>query len=277
MIRRQGNEACTEQCVRPCRENFDAGVEIGRRVAVPLELHLQAFRPADPVRLHGAHLFRPALQLLNFFQKVLGIMRDVEEPLCQFALLNQRARAPAAPVDHLFVCQNRIVDRVPVHLGGFPVDQALVQHLQEQGLLRAVIFRVAGGKFPAPVQRQAEFCKLGLHRGDVLVGPFAGVDVFLHRGVLRRHAEGVPAHGVQHIVPFGAAVTGNDIAHGVVTHMAHMQAPGRIREHLQHVGFRGVAGFLRRFRPEQVRLGPGFTPFLFRGLRIVPGGHWPLP
>ena len=70
------------------------------------------------------------------------------------------------------------------------------------------------------------------------VGPVLGVDLVLHGRVFRRHAERVPAHGVQDIVALGAHVAGDDIAHGVVAHMAHMDAPGRIGEHLQHIVFR---------------------------------------
>ena len=179
MVRGQGDEARPEQRVRAGRENLDAVIEIGRCSAVPLEPHLQAFRPADPVRLHGAHLLRPALQLVNCFQQIFGIFGDLEEPLSQLALLDERAGAPAASVDHLLVRQHRVIDRVPVHLGGFPVDQALVQHLQEQCLLRAVIFRIAGRELPAPVQRQAELCELGLHGVDVLIGPFGAILVHL--------------------------------------------------------------------------------------------------
>ena len=39
---------------------------------------------------------------------------DLEEPLVELALLDQRARAPAAAVDHLLVGEHGLVDRVPV-------------------------------------------------------------------------------------------------------------------------------------------------------------------
>lgn len=47
----------------------------------------------------------------------------------------------------------------------------------------------------------------------------------LHGGILCRHAEGVPAHRMQHVVTAGALVAGDDIAHGVIADMAHMDAP----------------------------------------------------
>ena len=277
MIGGEGDEARTEQRVRARGEDFDAIVKAGRGSTVPFEAHLQAFRPADPVRLHGADLLGPAFQLLDFFQQVFGILGDPEEPLRQLALFHQCTRAPAAPVDHLLIGEDRVVHRVPVHLGGLAIDKALGEHLQEQGLLGAVIFRVAGRELPAPVQRQAELGELGLHRGDVLIGPLAGMDLLFHRGILGRHTERVPAHRMQHVVAIGAAVTGHDIAHRIVADMAHVQASGRVRKHLQHVGLRRIAGLFGGFGLEQLCLIPGITPFLFRGLRIVPGGHWPLP
>jgi uncharacterized pyridoxal phosphate-containing UPF0001 family protein len=61
------------------------------------------------------------------------------------------------------------------------------------------------------------------------------MDLVLHRGVLGRHAEGVPAHRVQHVEAAGALVARDDVAHRVVAHVAHVDAPRRIGEHFEHV------------------------------------------
>ena len=77
--------------------------------------------------------------------------------------------------------------------------------------------------------------------------------VVLHRGVFRRHAKGVPAHRMQHVVAAGAPVAGDHVAHGVVAHVTHMNAAGRIGKHLEDVVFRAGVGVQR---PEDARLGP---------------------
>src|SRR5262245_7553211 len=63
------------------------------------------------------------------------------------------------------------------------------------------------------------------------------MDVALHGGVLCRHAEGVPSHGMEHVETHGAFEARDHVAHGVVAHVPHMDAPRRIGEHLQHVVF----------------------------------------
>ncbi len=64
----------------------------------------------------------------------------------------------------------------------------------------------------------------------------------------------------------GAAIARDHITHGVVAHMAHMDAPGRIREHLEHVVFRArIVGAGR----EGFRLVPAFLPTGFGFAEIV--------
>src|SRR5215510_15384193 len=71
------------------------------------------------------------------------------------------------------------------------------------------------------------------------------MDLALHGGVLRRHAERVPAHWMQHVEAHGAFEARDHVAHGVVAYVPHVDTSRRIREHLQHVVFRArivVAG-----------------------------------
>jgi hypothetical protein len=164
-------------------------------------------------------------------------MRDAQEPLGQLALLDRRARAPAPAVDHLLVGQHGLVHRVPVDLRLAPIGQARPQEVEEQPLLLGVVVRVAGRELAAPVQRQPHGLELAAHGGDVVVGPGPRMHPAGHGGVLGRKAEGVPAHRVQHVEALGALVAGDHVAHGVVAHMAHMDAPRGVGEHLEHVVF----------------------------------------
>ena len=88
----------------------------------------------------------------------------------------------------------------------------------------------------------------------------------LHRRVLGRHAEGVPAHRVQHVEAARALVARHDVAHRVVADVAHVDAPGRVREHLEHVVFgpRIVVA-----RGEDGRVGPCLLPFLLGFADVV--------
>ena len=176
----------------------------------------------------------------------------------EFALLDDRARTPAAAVDHLLVGEHGLIDRVPIDLRLLARDQARVEEVQEQLLLMLVIARIAGRDLARPVERQAHRLQLRAHRRDIGVGPFRRTGVVLHRGVFGRQAESVPAHRVEDVEPARAPIARHHVAHGVVAHMPHVDAPGRIREHLEHIIFRPrivVRGL------EDLRVRPGLAPF----------------
>ncbi len=229
-----GDVGGAHQGVRTGGEHLQlAGVADGGLVVGEADLH--PTRLADPVALHGLHLLRPAGQVVEALQQFLGVGGDLEVVHRDLALLDQRAGAPAAPVDHLLVGEYGLVDRVPVDRAVLAVDHPFFEQAGEQPLLPAVVVRLAGGDLAAPVDRQAEAVQLRLHVGDVVVGPGRRGDVVLHRGVFRRHAERVPAHRLQHVAALHAVVAADHVADGVVAHVAHVQLAARIREHRQAV------------------------------------------
>ena len=229
----------------------------------------EALRPPDPVLLHQADFFRPALETVEACEQIVGIVGDLEEPLGELAALDRRAGAPAAPVDHLLVGEHCLVDRVPVDLRFLARDEASGEKIEEQLLLVLVIARIAGRDLARPVEREPHRLQLRSHRGDIGVGPFRRTGVVLHRGVLGRQPERVPAHRMEYVEAARAPVTRHHIAHRVITHMTHVDAPGRIGEHLEHVIFRTrvvVRGF------EDLRVRPGFPPFGFGFAHVVAFG-----
>lgn len=79
---------------------------------------------ANPVTLHGLDLLRPVLQLVQIIQQFFGVVGNADKPLGNLFLLDQRAGAPAATINHLFIGQHRLVDWVPVDGGHLLVHQA---------------------------------------------------------------------------------------------------------------------------------------------------------
>ena len=63
------------------------------------------------------------------------------------------------------------------------------------------------------------------------------MDAAFARRIFRRQAEGVPAHRVHDQVPARALVARHHIAQRVVPHMAHMDLPRRVGEHLKNIVF----------------------------------------
>ncbi len=264
MIGRQRHETGAEQRVGA------GGEHVELRAVRQVEGEAQPFRPADPVLLHDPDFLRPFVEAVERVQQILRIARDAEEPLAQLAPLHQGAGAPAAAVDHLLVGEHGHVDRIPVHVRFGAVDQIVVIEIQEQLLLVLVVVRIAGREFAGPVDREAQHLQFAAHRIDVGIGPGARIDAAVARRVLRRQAERIPAHRVQDVEPLGALEAGDDVAHRVVAHMAHMDAPRRIGEHLQHIGL-GPGGI--RGREKAAGGLPGRLPFLFRFLGVVPRHH----
>ena len=229
----------------------------------------QALGAPDPVGLHQLDLLRPVGERLQAVEQILRHRGDLEEPLRQVALLDQRAGTPAAPVDDLLVGEHGHVLGVPVDLGRLAFGKPGLPEIEEHFLLVLVVARVAGGELARPIPRQAHRLELALHCGDVGVGPIARVDLVVARGVLRRQAEGVPADRVQHVVTERAAVARDHVAQRVVADMTHVDAARRIGEHLEHVIFRARIVVLSF---EELCLIPGPLPLRFRSPRVISFG-----
>ena len=135
-----GHVADAHHCIGARGINFQPIV-----TALQAEGHLHATGFTDPVALHGFHLFRPAIQLVEVVQQFFGIVGNADKPLRNFFTLNHGVAAPAAAVDDLFVSQYGLVMRAPVHRRDFFVGQTLVDQLGEEPLFPAVVFRLAGG------------------------------------------------------------------------------------------------------------------------------------
>ena len=256
MVGRNAQEGRAEQGVGAGRIDLDPVEPLG--AISEAKGKLQPARAADPVLLHQLDLGRPVIQPVDGVKQLFGHVGDAEEPLRQLAPLDLGARAPALAVLDLFVGQHRHVDRIPVDHGVLAINQTLIEEIQEQRLLLAVVLGVAGGKHPRPVEREAQRLHLFDHVVDVGIGPVLGVAAAGHGGIFGRHAEGVEAHRVQHVVAGGNLVTGDHVTHGVVAHMAHVQLARGVGEHLEHVVFRLAA--LHR-GGEGFGLGPGLLPF----------------
>ena len=239
-----------------------------------LKTHGHAARFANPVALHGFHLLRP-VQTVQIRQQLLGVIGDFEVVHRDFALFHQRAGTPAASVNHLFVRQHGLVNRVPVHRAQLLVHNAFFKQFGKQELLPAVVFRAAGGDFALPIQRKAQALQLLAHIGNVFIRPFGRRDLVVNRRIFGGHAERVPTHRLQHVEPLHFFEAAAHVADGVVAHMPHVQLAAGIGEHGEAVefGFGSVFGHIERAfgRPFPLRGGldgGGLVEFLHDGFLI---------
>ena len=208
-----------------------------------LKTHGHAARFANPVALHGFHLLRP-VHTVQVRQQLLGVIGDFEVVHRDFALFHQRAGTPAAPVNHLFVRQHGLVDRVPVHRAQLIVHNAFFKQFGKQELLPAVVFRAAGGDFALPIQRKTQALQLLAHIGNVFIRPFGRRDLVVNRRIFGGHAERVPTHRLQHVEPLHFFEAAAHVADGVVAHMPHVQLAAGIGKHGEAVEFGFATVFL---------------------------------
>ena len=155
MVRRQRHELGAEQSVRPRGENFQLAFFVRRGCGIERKAQQQTFRAPDPVLLHQADFVRPAIERVERLQQIFRIVADLEEPLCQFALFDFGARAPAAAIDDLFVGEHGLIDRIPVHFRLLALDQSRLEKVEKHLLLMLVVGRDRRSRSRAPSRAKA--------------------------------------------------------------------------------------------------------------------------
>ena len=256
VLGRQHHVGGAVQRVGPGGEDADLAPGDGGRA---LEDHLGALAAADPVALHGHRRGRP-VDRVQVGQQAIGVAGDAQQPLAQVLANHRRAAALAAPLRDLFVGEAGLVDGAPVDGDHALVGQAAFVELQEDPLRPLHVGRIGGVDLARPVVGEPDRVDLPLEVGDGLLGGDARVDAVLDGVVLRRQAEGVPAHRVQHAEPLHPLPARDDVGRRVALAVADVKARARrVREHVQGVelGPGGIAGGLvqPRFPPAGLPLG----------------------
>src|SRR3546814_1711895 len=77
--------------------------------------------------------------------------------------------------------------------------------------------------------------QLRAHGCDILARSASRMHILFHGCALSGHAEGVPAHGVQHFIPDHPAEACQYVSHRIIADMADMNAAGGVRKHLQPI------------------------------------------
>src|SRR2546422_11768080 len=120
----------------------DADLEV--RVTCDGKVELRALATADPVLLHGDHTFGPASQAVAPIEQLLRVGGDLEEPAVDITLGDLGLAAPAPATLNLFVGQDRLARRAPVHRRALSVCEIALEHADEDQLLPSVVLWIAG-------------------------------------------------------------------------------------------------------------------------------------
>ena len=135
----------------------------------------------------------------------------------------------------LLVRQHRLATGAPVDRGVGPVGEAGLEHPQEDGLVPPDVLGVVAPHLAPPVVDGPEAHQGLLELADPGVGKDPGVRPGLDGGVFGRKAEGVEAQGRENGLTLHRLVADDEVAKGVVAHVALMGRPRRVRVHAEDV------------------------------------------
>jgi len=142
--------------------------------------------------------------------------------------------------------------------------------LQENPLGPTIVLGLGGVDLPAPVKGDAQQPHLPLVVGGEAGDELGRVGLQTDGGVFRGETEGVPAHGMEHVLAPHAVVAAQHVGGDVVPAVAHAETvPRRVGKEIQHIPLGAAVG--RRGSIEPVlfpSVGPlGFDPVggVFRG------------
>ncbi len=150
MLGRQDRKGHPKDRVGSSGENLEAQIGVG-----DLHPELASFRPSDPILLHDPNPLGPLRQAGEVVEKALGVIRDLEEPLLEIALDDNRSAAFAGTIDDLFVGEDRLILGAPIDRCLLLVGESLLEQLEEQPLVPLVVLGGVRGDLPGPVVHRA--------------------------------------------------------------------------------------------------------------------------
>ena len=265
MLRRQHHEGRAPQGVGPGGEDDDIVAHLG------LESHLRALAAvADPVGLRRADALRP-VNVVEPLQ-LIGVIRDLEEPLFQLFQDHRRVAAFAMAViaPHLLAGQGGVARRAEVHRRHLAIGQPVLVQLQEEPLRPGIVARIARDRLAIPGPHRAHAAQLAAHALDVCHGPRMRVRAALDRRVLGRQAERVEPDREEDVVALHPLVARGRIRRRHRIPVPDMQLAGRIGQHRQEVEFGARGILLRRVQPDLV---PCLLPLGFDVLGYILVSH----
>ena len=217
MLRRQHQVGGAEECVGACCED-------GHRLlhAIQGETHLGTLAATDPVSLEKFDGFGP-VEGVQIRDQAFRVGRDAKHPLTHWAAFHGEPPHLALSIHNLLVGEHGAQTRAPVHrnlrnkgkayavrivslIGRYRLRAVCrgihpsTVKLKKDPLSPAEVFGIGRAYFPGPIVTEPERLELGPEVIDVPLGGDARMLARLDRILLGWKAEGIPAHGMEHII-----------------------------------------------------------------------------
>ena len=216
MLRCQHQECGAVQGVRSGRKYGQLLIGI-----LDAEIHLCAVGAADPLGLHLLYLLRP-VQLVQIIQKTIRIGRDLQHPLTQVLLRHRRTAALTLAVHYLLIGETGLTAGAPVDGEFLLIGKTLLEHLHKNPLGPLVELRIRGIQLHIPVIERIDLLQLTLDVLHILLRGDGRMNAHLDGIVLSRKSEGIPAHGMDHILALDQLVTRPGIGDHIASPVSYM-------------------------------------------------------
>ena len=190
-------------------------------VILNLKGDFSTFGTTNPILLGGLDFFWP-FNMINIFKQLIGIGRNLEEPLFHLFLFDFVATAPAFTIFDLLVREHSLVDWAPPLVGFLLIGEAFFVKLEEAPLSPLIILRIRGVDFTVPVDSVAEAFSLFAEIINVNLGDVLWCGTGFDGVVFGWETESVVAKWAHHVDFLLLKETGEHIYNREVTHVTDM-------------------------------------------------------
>jgi len=127
------------------------------RFRVEPKINFRSLASTNPTSLSIFYDIGPLVKPIQTLQHFFSVGPDIKPPLVQLPLFDYCPRSPTTTIlVNLFVCENSLINWIPVNESWFLICQPSVQHLEEDLLSVLVVLRLARANLFRPVKLKPE-------------------------------------------------------------------------------------------------------------------------
>jgi len=127
------------------------------RFCVKAKINFRSLASTNPTSLSIFYDIGPLVKLIQTLQHFFSVGPDIKPPLVQLPLLDYWPRSPTTTIlVYLFVCENSLINWIPVYKSWLFICQPSVQHLEKDLLGVLVVLRLTRANLFRPIKLKPE-------------------------------------------------------------------------------------------------------------------------